>query len=375
MTDVFAKGLYPICVATHDEGVRRLFDLATVLLLLDCHPGDRVLDLGAGPGFSSEMLARLGYDVWAIDPDIVALAHNRRRPSWDAARIAGRVEVVAGLAESLPFAAGAFDGVIGMNVLHHVATLDEAVREIARVLRPGRRAVFCEPGLDHLLEPETQRAMHEHGETDRPFDVIQLLERARRSGFREAMLSATLHAPLSLVRVEELNEFAGGRGPRPHLTPAGILQELRHKHAYAMLIREGLAAKTSRHPGDLSYQITVVPATLHAAAGETHYVEVTARNCGDTIWLAAPSTVGGFVTIGCRLLRDDGRLVSNVLGRTLLPHDVRPGSEVKATATLSVPADLVPGTYRLVVDLVNELRYWFADIGAYQPPSLALIVN
>ena len=66
-----------MCVATHDLGVRRLFDLATVLMLLDCRPGDRVLDLGAGSGFSSEMLARLGYDVVAVDPDHASAGNNR----------------------------------------------------------------------------------------------------------------------------------------------------------------------------------------------------------------------------------------------------------------------------------------------------------
>jgi 2-polyprenyl-3-methyl-5-hydroxy-6-metoxy-1,4-benzoquinol methylase len=66
--DAFADGLFPICVATHDLGIRRLFDLATVLLLLDCRPGDRVLDVGAGAGFSSEMLARLGTTWWRSTP-------------------------------------------------------------------------------------------------------------------------------------------------------------------------------------------------------------------------------------------------------------------------------------------------------------------
>ena len=63
---------------THDLGLRRLFDLSSVLLMLECRPGDRVLDLGAGSGFSSEMLARFGYHVIAIDPDLRALSHNRQ---------------------------------------------------------------------------------------------------------------------------------------------------------------------------------------------------------------------------------------------------------------------------------------------------------
>jgi SAM-dependent methyltransferase len=111
--DVFAAGLFPICPATHDLGIRRLFDLATLLLLLDCRPGDLVLDLGAGPGFSSEMLARLGYDVIAVDPDRVGLDHNRRRVSWDPTRIEGNVQVAQGLAEQLPFRDACFDGVLG----------------------------------------------------------------------------------------------------------------------------------------------------------------------------------------------------------------------------------------------------------------------
>jgi protein-L-isoaspartate O-methyltransferase len=80
-----------------------LFDLATLLLLLDCRPGDVVLDLGAGAGFSSETLARLGYSVVAIDPDHGSLVHNRRRRSFDQSRIKGSVQVTAGVAERIPF--------------------------------------------------------------------------------------------------------------------------------------------------------------------------------------------------------------------------------------------------------------------------------
>ena len=56
-------------------------------MLLDCRPGDRVLDLGAGSGFSSKMLARFGYEVVAIDPDLLALSRNRSRAQVDIARL------------------------------------------------------------------------------------------------------------------------------------------------------------------------------------------------------------------------------------------------------------------------------------------------
>ena len=112
-----------------------------------------------------EMLARLGYDVVAVDPDAVALGHARRRATLDAPRIAGTVRVSCGVAQQVPCADGAFDGALCMNALHHVDDLPTAVAELARVLRPGARAVFCEPGLAHLDAAETQRARGEHGET------------------------------------------------------------------------------------------------------------------------------------------------------------------------------------------------------------------
>src|SRR5688572_30503278 len=219
--DAFAAGLFPICPATHDVGISRLFDLSTLLLLLDCRPGDRVLDLGAGPGFASETLARLGYDVVAVDPDHAALQQTRRRPSYDPTRIEGTVRVTQGIAERLPFADACFDGVLGMNVLHHVPDLPPAITELARVLRPGCRAVFCEPGLDHLEAATTQRAIRELGENDQGFDVLAFLRAAKERGFSHAMLTATLQPPLRLLPIEEVELYRSGGHIHPPMTPQG----------------------------------------------------------------------------------------------------------------------------------------------------------
>jgi SAM-dependent methyltransferase len=372
--DPFESGLFPLCVATHDQGIRLLFDLATLILLLDCRPGDRVLDLGAGSGFSSEMLARLGYDVVAADPDLEALRHNRQRPAFDRTRIAGEVRVAAGIAEHLPFGDETFDGVLGMNVLHHVADLSRAVTELARVLKPGRRAVFCEPGLDHLASPETVRAVREHGENDRAFDVLEFLRVARVHGFREAMLTATLQSPLSLLRLEEIDVFLSGRHPRRHLTLEGILEEVHRRHAYAMLIRAGEATKTSRHPGILRYELVVSGLPSVALAGDSLTAMVHVSNVGDTVWLASPSVVGGFVTVGCKLAGEDGRVISDALGRTGLPADVGPGESATVVVTVSLPRELAPGVYKLTFDLVNELICWFSDLGNI-PMTHSLSVN
>jgi SAM-dependent methyltransferase len=373
--DVFAEGVFPVGVATHDLGLTRLFDLATVLMVLGCRPGDRVLDLGAGSGFSSEMLARFGYDAIAVDPDIQSLRHNRRRPSFDAARIAGRVRVAASLAQELPFDRSSFDGIIGLNVLHHVPDLTRTIQELARVLRPGRRAVFCEPGLRHLEMQETKRAIAEHGENDRPFDVLAFLRTARTEGFAHALLPATLHTPLRLVPVEEVDLFASGQHPHPQLTERGVLRELHEHHAFALLIREGEREKTSRLPGLLRADVHVLDVPQVMTRERPYSVRALIRNTGDTRWMWAPSPMGGYVTVGCKLALPTGRVVRDDIGRTLLPADVAAGGEVTVDVKLVVPSSIAPGSYRLHFDLVDELICWFSDLPHNTPQSFDVVVG
>jgi SAM-dependent methyltransferase len=89
----------------------------------------RLLDAGCGTG-GNILHAGLNDTQWGIDAAPEALAWCRRRALTRTAR--ARVQ-------ALPFADGAFDGVISCDVLYHRAVEDKvaALREMARVLRPG----------------------------------------------------------------------------------------------------------------------------------------------------------------------------------------------------------------------------------------------
>ena len=373
--DAFAAGLFPVSPLSHDQGIRLLFDIATLLLLLECRPGDRVLDLGAGSGFSSEMLARLGYDAFPLDPDLTALQHNRRRPSFDAQRIQGRVHVTQGVAQQLPFADGSFDGIVAMNVLHHVEDLERTVLEFRRVLRPGARVVVSEPGLDHLLMPATKRAIHEFGENDRPFDVFEFLRLARQHGFEHAMLNLTLHPPLCVLSLEHIDLYLNGQAPSPWLTPAGVLREVQRQHPLAMLVNAGARPKTSRYPGRLQADLHVagLPPRMHA--GQPVELTIRVTNTGDTLWLAKPTALGGYVTFGCKLRTPEGRLLLDGLGRTCLPRNVGAGECADARMAFRLPDNLQPGPYLLEFDMVNELVCWFADAGASRSVQAEIFVD
>lgn len=93
----------------------------------------RVLDLGCGEGQISRLAAGAGSTVVGVDPtwnQLVVAAERAGGPSYARAGAAG-----------LPFADAAFDAVVACLVFEHIDELDEAVAEVARVLRPGGR--FC----------------------------------------------------------------------------------------------------------------------------------------------------------------------------------------------------------------------------------------
>lgn len=111
--------------------------------------GQRVLELGCGPGDYTVMLARRGARVTALDiaPASVQLTHRRAATK----RLTGSVLVQRAAAESLPFANGGFDWVVGFGLLHHADPIALAP-EVRRVLKPGGRALFREPlGANPLL--------------------------------------------------------------------------------------------------------------------------------------------------------------------------------------------------------------------------------
>jgi len=169
--------------------------------------------------------------------------------------------------------------------------------------------------------------------------------------------------------------FRTGWHPRVPLTNEGVVQELHRKHAYAMLIRDGERTPTSRKPGKLRYELKVSRLPGALTPGEAGTVTAVVTNTGDTIWLADPSPLGGFVTVGCKLTTPAGRLISDTIGRTFLPADVPPDGKVSVDIQLPIPADLKPGEYEVVVDLVNELVCWFSDLPGNEPDRQPLVVS
>jgi len=119
-------------------------DIRDMIAHVDAAAGKTILELGAGLGANTVLMARAGARVIALDIAQDRLLALRQRTdklrgvSW------GAILPVKAKAEALPFKPGSFDGACCRAVLIHTE-LDKALAETSRALRSGAPFAFSEP--------------------------------------------------------------------------------------------------------------------------------------------------------------------------------------------------------------------------------------
>ncbi len=135
--------------------------------------GDTVLELGPGPGLTTDLLRARVSHLTAVEVDSGLAAALGRR-------LVGTVAVVNGDAANLPFGARRFSAAVCFTMLHHVPSAvqqDQLFAEVRRVLRPGGQLI----GVDSLETP-AWRELHA-GDVCVPVDPTTLAGRLTRAGF------------------------------------------------------------------------------------------------------------------------------------------------------------------------------------------------
>lgn len=126
-------------------------------------PAGHVLNAGCGAGSFTLKLLDAGYRVTSVDASEPFVSHlaaelaRRGRPDSD---------VVVGDLHRLAFADGTFDGVVSGEVLEHLADDRAAVREFARVLRPGGAVAVSVPANPWRYDWTDRWAGHERRYTE-----------------------------------------------------------------------------------------------------------------------------------------------------------------------------------------------------------------
>ena len=147
------------------SGLPRRYDLAGALLSfgqdprwrsamvrrVGALPDDRVLDVATGTGMvATALVRRYGCSVVGLDQSPEMLSGAQAKLDADP-RLGGRIRLVRGQAESLPFDQGEFDHLTFTYLLRYVDDPGATLAELARVVRPGGRVA----SLEFMLPPNS----------------------------------------------------------------------------------------------------------------------------------------------------------------------------------------------------------------------------
>lgn len=197
-------------------GDRHFVEWATVEAMLEAsgvRPGARILDVGCGVGWTSEFLARAGYEVLGVD--LVPANVEAARERGSGARFA-----VADMDE-LALDEPPFDAALLFDALHHSARQPDVLAGIARHLRLGGALLLGEPTFLHRHSPTARRDAHERGWLERGLTMRELRRDLSAAGFAD------------------VRRFY--QGTRPHTGARGFLGEL------ARLVGARLVAAPQHH--------------------------------------------------------------------------------------------------------------------------------
>ena len=181
---------YPFGRAAGRNGSRLLFDFSIGLSAFnETLSNHKVLDFACGTGWTTELLNRAGYDVHAFDVDPAAIKQAQLRPKLDPRIDRARFHASVSDGHILAYPDATFGHVFCFDSLHHMKDYDRVFREMHRVLVPGGRAIFIEPGSRHSTSMETQKFLANHPIGDwwieRDVDLLAIWRQISDIGFLE----------------------------------------------------------------------------------------------------------------------------------------------------------------------------------------------
>jgi ubiquinone/menaquinone biosynthesis C-methylase UbiE len=182
--------------------------------------GDRVLDVGAGPGRFTIELAEIGADITVADISPRQLELNRERVA--EAQLEQRVvdRVVADVTDLSCFSDGEFDATVcyGGPISYVVERAEEGIAELARVTKPGGYVLLSVMSLVgtfmHAVDEVVELVQH---------DGVEMTEDVVRTGVLPEA-EGWGHLPMRLFRWRELEELLAPHGEIVAASAAGLLK-------------------------------------------------------------------------------------------------------------------------------------------------------
>ena len=304
--------------ASVDEAPELLTCFGQILMGLKLLPEMTVLDFAAGSCWSSRYLTQLGMSVIATDASRTALEFGRelyaRNPVFGD-RPGPRFMPFDG--HRFDVADESVDRIVCLDAFHHLANPREVLREMARVLKPGGKAGFSEPGPTHSMKPQSQYEMRTFRVLENDIHMREIDKWSREAGFDRLELAVFAANPfhLSLDAFDALLERGEGREPYVQATR----DSLENRRLF-FLTKEGSEAIDSRQRSALAAKLRVRLDETHVRDGTELAARATIVNSGSAAWRPTTARVGA-VLLGAHLFDASGRELDHDYFRQPLAPD------------------------------------------------------
>lgn len=314
-----------------------------------------IIEVGCGPGWLSEYLARLGFDVTGVDvsEDLIKIAEKRKISIPYSEDL--KLRYMLADAHARNNKAEKYDCVILYGTLHHLDEPDKVVKNIYNLLTSKGFMIINEgerppKGLEG--EKKLINAMKTCGWLERPFFKEELVNMLKRAGFKyiEKLFSGIIYGQQS--KVELLGKV--------------IVQRLSREDRVNFFIAfKDMPELSFFNTNPYHLSATIKPVSLpelHKNIFKEKILSFRFRleNKGEISWACSPNLMVGYVTFAALVSNSEREVIIDK--RVRLDRIVRAGEYIDVGITIDI-TPLKAGRYRLSFDLVCEQINRFSKFG------------
>lgn len=340
----------------HSQYFQLMYELLNLLQAMKIAPQSRILEIGSGPGWITEILLMLGFSVDALEPSADLIDVARERCASQAAHFRhgapDRVQFHQSTLEEIEFEDQRFDAILFFDVLHHVVKEDLAIKKCFAFLKPGGCVGITE-GAWHpefkVLEAALIEEMARFGTLENPFTQAYLDHLLVDAGFVDVARYVGVNGFFSEKQLSmPMARFA-----------AGSLAGSNHVTARKPSVEDVLFPSCTRVDCKTDAVVRVISGGVDSAAGTASLV-VEIKNTGETLLDNRASRLG-HITVALRHGAPGSVSFAECKERHLLAKVLAPGMSTEMALFFTLPPPAAAVAWE--VDLVAEGAFWFSSRG------------
>ncbi len=341
---------------------RLMFDLMNMLQAMQITPRGRILEVGSGPGWVTEILLMLGFSVDSLEPssDLIdiakerctALATHYRHTAHSSVRFHQTT------IEDIDFDQESFDAILFFDVLHHVVDEKLALEKCFRFLKQDGCVGIVE-GAWHpdfkALEQMCLDEMARFGTVENPFSTEYLDLLLTQTGFTEVQRYTSVNGFFSQSQLTQplqnfvLQPLNGSNNVTARKPGQG---EVRYPPCTALNRKTDVQLQLLSGGIDAEQKIAILQIRL--------------KNSGETL-LSHRTQEIGHITLALRHGTPSNPKFLECRERHLLTSSLIPGDELVLKLVYTLPAT-TSSFDNWELDLVAESCYWFSSRGINSCP-------